>query len=64
MKANDIRLSNLINKDKRQLLYKEHVDPLMAAAQGYEKEGDQVKADEMWALWEAKRTEIRNLYPD
>ena len=52
------------NQEIRAILYSEEADHLMFSAQGYEKEGDQVKADAQWVLWTAKKLEIRTLYPD
>lgn len=64
MRSTDLRLIGLSNVEKRNVIYKEEADELMLAAQAYEKEGNQVKADEMWALWSTKRAEIRAAYPD
>ena len=52
------------NTEKRALLFKEQADQYMTAALGYEREADQVKADAQWALWTAKKLEIRTAYPD
>lgn len=57
------RLEGLSNEEKRAVLYKEKLDSLMLAAFAYEKEGNQTKADETWALWTAARGKIKTLYP-
>jgi len=47
------------SEEWRSYCYKLEADPLMFAAQAYDKEGDTVKADAAWTLWEAKKAEIR-----
>ena len=50
--------------EKRAYYYKIQADPHMLAAQGYEHEGDQTKADACWAKYDEVKTEIRTKYPD
>ena len=58
------KLTSIIPKDIRASLYIDQCDPLMSAALGYEHEGKIEKAAEMWGLYDLKKKEIRDLYPD
>jgi hypothetical protein len=50
--------------ERRSRAYKDRADPLMLSAMAYEREGKQVKANEMWAKWTSERAAIRVELPD
>lgn len=64
MAKNRIEFVGLTPAEIRAFLFKAETDHIMLSAQAYEKENNQVKADEQWAKWTVKRQAIRDKYPD